>query len=181
MSRQEAFARIKQAYTELDSRALASGSLPMRSTERGFWGASNLDDVYAFFEEKSFASSTRFLDLGCGDGRVVLVASLFVQAAGVEFDARLVEQAHSVADALGMDVQLIADDMRNVDFSSYDVLYSYADQRWDFIKHKLLRELDGELYCYHDTYHPRFLDKGRITWVGQIPIFLYTNPSSTDA
>ena len=178
MDRREAFERIKGVYRERDEQSLKQGRLPMRSTERGFWGTSNLDDVYDFFEQKQFPESHRFLDLGSGDGRVVLVASLFVQAAGVEFDRELTRQAKEIAQDLELDVELIADDMRNVDFSDYHILYSYADQRWDFVKHKLLRELEGELYCYHDTYHPRFLKKGRITWVGQIPIYKYTRPSS---
>ena len=152
------------------------GSLPMRSTQRGFWGTSNLDDVYSFFVQKKFPRHTRFLDLGAGDGRVVMVANLFVDAVGVEFDADLVAQGRAVAAQLGFDLELVQDDMRNLDFSRFDVLYSYADQQWDFLKHKLLRELSGELYCYHDTYHPHFLEKGKITWVGQIPIFLYTKP-----
>lgn len=178
MSRKQEFERIKQAFTQKDGEGLQGGSLPMRSTERGFWGTSNLDDVYEFFVQKSFPEDTRFLDLGAGDGRVVLVADLFVQAAGVEFDEDLVDEGKEIAQSLGRDVDLIADDMRNVDFGEYDVLYSYADQRWEFVKHKLLRELSGELYLYHDTYHPRFLEKGKTTWVGQIPVFKYTHPDA---
>lgn len=173
----EMFRKIKQAYKHKDENSLQRGVLPMRSTKRGFWGTSNLDDVYHFFLQQNFDSDTRFIDLGAGDARVVLIASLFVDASGVEFDEALVEEGRAVAQELGLEVNLVVDDMRNLDFSEYDVLYSYADQQWDFVKHKLLRELRGSLFCYHDTYHPRFLEKQKITWIGQIPIYHYTNPS----
>lgn len=175
----EDFKRIRAAFKEKDEQSMQLGSLPMRSTKKGFWGTSNLDDVYNFFLQKNFDKDTQFLDLGAGDGRVVLVAGLFVQARGVECDEALVAEGRAVASKLGLEVDLVVEDMRNIDFSCYEVLYSYADQQWDFLKHKLLRELSGELYCYHDTYHPRFLEKGRITWIGQIPIYCYTHPGVT--
>lgn len=147
----------------------------MRSTEVGFWGVSHLDDVKDFFEQKRFAKDTKFLDLGSGDGRVVLVASLYVDAVGVEFDEELISRSREAAKKLGMDVSFIQEDFRSLDWSLFDVLYSYADQRWDSFKEKLLSELSGELYCYHDTYRPNFLSKEKITWVGQIPVFCFRN------
>ena len=170
------FEKIKAYFKKQDEEVLARGKLPMRSTDVGFWGVSNLDDVKEFFEKKQFSTDATFMDLGCGDGRVVLVASLYVQASGIEYDAQLIEVAKQAASDLDMDVEFVCDDFRNIDFSSYNILYSYADQNWENFKDKLLSELSGELYCYHDTYRPHFLDKQKITWVGQIPIFCYRNP-----
>lgn len=174
MSKTLNFEAIKQAFASRDHAKLSQGQLPMRSTQVGFWGVSNLDDVYNWFEAMEFAPTTRFIDLGCGDGRVVAVASLFVHASGVEYDEELVLEGRSILSELGVDAQLIAGDMRSLDFSSYDVLYMYADQNFLFLKQKLQKELSGTLFLYHDTYHPDFLRKGKITWVGQIPIYAYT-------
>lgn len=171
------FEQIKEYFKAKDHARIASGRLPMRSTEAGFWGVSHLDDVKDFFEKKQFSTNTKFLDLGSGDGRVVLVASLYVDAVGVEFDQELVNESRQAAQELGLNVSFICDDFIHVDFSSYDVLYSYADQRWDRYKDKLLSELSGELYCYHDTYHPRFLVRQKTFWANQIPIYCYRNPS----
>ncbi len=173
-TREESFAAIKEAFQKKDEALLKKGQLPMRSTERGFWGVSNLDDVHSFFLAKKFPSKTRFCDLGCGDGRVAMVASLFVEATGIEYDKELVEEGERLAKELGLDVELLREDIRDVDLSAFDALYMYADQRFDFLKNKLLRELRGTLYLYHDTYHPDFLEKGKIFWAGQIPIFSYT-------
>lgn len=173
MSR-EHFERIKNHFKEKDAAGLSKGRLPMRSTEKGFWGVSNLDDVYQFFQEKQFPKDATFIDLGCGDGRVTLVASLFVKASGLEWDEELIKEAQNAAQELNIDAKFHREDMRNHDLSEYDAIYMYADQRFDFLKHKLLEELNGALYLYHDTYHPDFLEKGKITWIGQIPIFEYT-------
>lgn len=168
------FERIKSYYQQQDRALLAQGKLPMRSTDKGFWGVSNLDDVREFFEKKKFSKDTKFIDLGCGDGRVVLVASLYVNATGIEYDQELIQAARQAADELGIDVDFIQGDFKDIDFSEYDVLYSYADQNWNTFKQQLQEQLTGELYCYHDTYHPDFLSKQKITWVGQIPVFCYT-------
>lgn len=175
-NRRDRFLKIREAFQEKDNESMSRGRLPMRSTARGFWGTSHLDDVWNFFEQMAFPDGTRFMDLGCGDGRVVLVASLFVTASGVEYDEDLIEEGREVAQRLGIKCALIAGDIRDIDFSAYDALYMYADQNFSFIREKLLAELAGTLYLYHDTYHPEFLEKGRITWVGQIPVFSYARP-----
>jgi 2-polyprenyl-3-methyl-5-hydroxy-6-metoxy-1,4-benzoquinol methylase len=172
---QEQFEQIKSYFKKKDQDMIRLGKLPMRSTEKGFWGVSNLDDVKDFFEQKQFSSDATFMDLGCGDGRVVLVASLYVNASGIEYDKELVQDAQAAAKELDMDIKCIQGDFKDTDFSQYDILYSYADQNWNKFKEKLQEELTGELYCYHDTYHPDFLEKQKITWVGQIPIFGYRN------
>ncbi len=176
MNREEQFQRIKKAYQERDNALLTQGLLPMRSTDKGFWGVSNLDDVYAFFEKKQFPSTSTFLDLGSGDGRVVCVASLFVDAKGIEYDPELVAISQEMIGVLQSTGICEQGDFFTIDFSLFDILYSYADQRWEPFKEKLFAELRGELYLYHQTYQPDFLSKQKITWINQIPIFCYTNP-----
>lgn len=177
MDRKEQFDAIKRYFREKDEEAMQKGSLPMRSTDVGFWGVSNLDDVYAFFEKMNFPETITFCDLGCGDGRVVLVASLFVHASGIEYDKELAARGQEAAKELGLDCDLICDDILAHDLSQFDALYMYADRNFSYLTPKLKAEMKGTLYLYHDTYHPDGLVKQKTTWVGQIPIFAYKNAS----
>ncbi len=171
------YEEIKGYFTTQDKEKHANGALPMRSTAVGFWGVSNMDDVKAFFEEKQFAQETRFLDIGCGDGRVVAIASMYVDATGVEYDQELASVGQLALAQLKLAATITAQDVMELDLSNYDVLYMYADRNFSYLKEKLLRELTGTLYLYHDTYHPDFLEKQKTTWIGQIPIFAYTAPT----
>ncbi len=175
MSRMNDFNRIKNFFLAQDEKLMKKGRLPMRGTEVGFWGCSNLDDVYEFFTRKKFSNNTKFIDLGCGDGRVVLTASLFVDAQGIEWDEELVLIAKKAIGEMELNCVVNQGDIRDVDISCFDIIYMYADQRFDFIKEKLLAELKGKLYIYHNTYKPYFLKKEKTIWINQIPIFCYTN------
>lgn len=168
---------IKAYFDAQDKEKHATGQLPMRSTAVGFWGVSHLDDVQEFFERTNFPPNTRFLDIGCGDGRVVAVASLHVQAQGVEYDQELASIGQQALKTLTLPGVITCQDALEIDFSTYDVLYMYADRNFSYLKEKLLRELTGTLYLYHDTYHPDFLTKQKTTWIKQIPIFAYTAPT----
>ena len=174
MSRTAAFERIKRSYKQKDDALMALGRLPMRSTSIGFWGTTNLDDFYAWMKKMCFPPGTRFIDLGSGDGRLVLVASLFVEAAGIEHDSSLVEEGACVAEELGMAYPVKQGDYRDEELSGYDVWFMYADQRMDSLEMKFIHELKGSLYLYHDTFHPFYLKKRETVWVGLIPFFKYS-------
>jgi hypothetical protein len=172
MNRDEQFARIKEYYAQADKQLAKKGKLPLGSTERGFWGTSHLDDLYELFQRIELDKEEHLLDLGSGDGRAVLVAALFTQATGIEFDKLLHEQAVTAAEALGIPATFICDDYTNHDLSVYSVWFSYADHNFNWLEAK--QDELKKLYLYHDTFHPHFLEKGKIIWIGQIPIFQYT-------
>ncbi len=171
------FSRIKAYYDAQDREKHLQGQLPMRSTEVGFWGVSHLEDVQIFFLQKRFPPEMRFLDIGCGDGRVVAVASLYMMAHGVEYDAELAHVGVQALKNLSLRASITCADILDIDIAQYDVIYMYADRNFSYLKEKLLRELKGTLYLYHDTYHPDFLVKQKTTWIGQIPIFAYRAPT----
>ena len=173
--RLEAFARIKTYFDAYDRDLAMTGKLPLGSTEKGFWGTSHMDDAFAFCERVELETKDGFLDLGSGDGRVVFVAALFTRAVGIEYDEKLHVLALKARQELGIDVELIHGDYTEHDFSGYDVLYVYADHNFRWLTPKLpeLRD-DAVLYCYHDTFHPEGMLKGRIVWLGQLPVFSYT-------
>ena len=167
------FARIKQYFTQADKALAMKGKLPLGSTEKGFWGTAHLDDVYELFKRLELHQESHLLDLGSGDGRVVFVAALFTQATGIEFDEKLHNAALAAADALQIPgAHFILGDYTDHDLSVYSVWFSYADHNFTWLESKV-HELT-KLHLYHDTFHPHFLEKGKITWVGQIPVFTYT-------
>ena len=81
------FAQIKKEYDNFYRSLLRSGKLPMRSTSKGFWNAAISDEVYEAFKRIGLHKFKNFLDIGSGDGKVVLIASLFCEnAEGIEID-----------------------------------------------------------------------------------------------
>lgn len=178
MNRDQQFQRIKEYFDEKDRSYARVGRLPLGSTEKGFWGTAHLDDCYELFKRIGLDSAKSFLDLGSGDGRVVLVASLFCPASGIEFDAKLHAEAVAAKDALGRSATFICGDYTDHDLSVHDVWFSYADHNFSWLEKKA-DELTA-LYLYHDTYHPDFLEKGKIEWIGQIPVFRYTRRATRE-
>ncbi len=173
--RRAAFEKIKQYFAEKDRARAQQGKLSLGSTEKGFWGVSHLDDVYAWAEKVALHEQPALLDLGSGDGRVVLVTALFTPSTGIEYDLGLHELAVQAAADLQIPVTLVAGDYTQHDLSQYRVLFAYADHNWRWLEVKRAELTDKhELHLYHDTFHPEFLTKGKTTWIGQIPIFLYT-------
>jgi cyclopropane fatty-acyl-phospholipid synthase-like methyltransferase len=86
------------------------------------------------------------LDLGCGDGRIVITAAqeFGARAVGVEIDGRLVRQARANAHAAGVDdrVAIWQEDLFAVDLRPATVLTMYLSHKLnDRLCPKLLREL----------------------------------------
>ena len=81
------FLTIKEEYDKFYRSLLKKGRLPMWSTEKGFWNSSITDDLYETFKKINLHKFKSFLDIGSGDGKVVLIASLFCKnAEGIEID-----------------------------------------------------------------------------------------------
>jgi hypothetical protein len=173
MDRDEHFRKIKQYFDDKDRALARTGKLPLGNTEKGFWGTAHLDDVYELFKRIELEQEEHLLDLGSGDGRVVCVAALFTNATGIEYDAKLHAEAIAAAATLELPRAIfIQGDYTAHNLAVYSVWFSYADHNFGWLEAKQ-HEL-RKLYLYHDTFHPHFLEKGKITWIGQIPIFLYT-------
>ncbi len=178
------FAKIKEYFDYKDKELARKGKLPLGATELGFWGTAHLDDIYEWCKRISLQEERGLLDLGSGDGRVIFVTSLFTHSVGVEYDAKLHAQAEEAKLALAargvpvVHAHFLQSDYTVLDLSPYPVWFSYADHNFGWLEKKQ-HELT-KLYLYHDTFHPHFLKKQKITWVGQIPIFLYTREELSD-
>ncbi len=174
--RLEQFQRIKTRYREFERELLSQGKLPMRSTNTGFWGTSDLDAVFRLFEEVHLDQCKSFLDLGSGDGRIVLVASLFTKAAGVESDPELVDIGREMREELSFQAEFLCQDLMVLDFSQYDFFFVNPDHRFEEeYEEKLLGEAKGKvLFVYNMVFAPEKLRKGKTHWFDQNPIIEFS-------
>ena len=157
-----AFAGIKEEYENFYKSLMKSGRLPMRSTEKGFWNASSSDEVYEAFKSIKLNKFRNFLDVGSGDGKVVLIASLFCKNAdGIEIDDLLHHKALEMQDKLGFgNVAFHNKDFFEHDFSKYDILFLAPDAPLERgLENKLLKEMKGKLIHYGHHFHPKNLKK----------------------
>ena len=147
----------------------------VHETEKGIFGVSDLKRVQDFFEQINLKSGT-FLDLGSGDGRVTILASLQCdKAIGIEFDELLVKKSLKHAKKLDSKAEFLCQDYEDYDFSNVDVLFSYADHAFsqNFVE-KLVKEFKGTLYIYEGVFFPNGITKGKTIWADQTPIMSYT-------
>lgn len=156
------FSRLKKEYGDFYRNILRSGKLPMWSTEKGFWNAAVADEVYHAFKALRLEKFKNFLDIGSGDGKVVLIASLFcLHAEGVEIDRLLHTKAVQMRMKLRIDnARFYNRDFFDHDFSRYDVLFLSPDAPLERgLEKKLLMEMRGKLIHYGYHFHPRLLKK----------------------
>lgn len=174
--REQEFKEIKRMYKLYESELLSEGKNLFWTTEKGIFGTSSMDSCYQLFEEIGLEDYKRFIDLGCGDGRIVLIASLFTKATGIEHDKKLVKKAIEIRDRLGLECELIAGDYMKQDLSKYDILFINPDKGFMWgLDNKLSKELKGEIYVFNEIFYPNILKKGRKYWYGgTMPIVKYT-------
>ena len=150
----------------------------MWSTSKGFWNASISDEVYTAFKKIGLNQFKNFLDIGSGDGKVVLIASLFcLNAFGIEADKFL----HNKANEIKMKCRIFNATFHNIDFFEhnflkYDVLFLAPDAPLERgLENKLLKEMKGKLIHYGHHFHPRFLRKEDSFLVNGNLITVYSN------
>lgn len=156
------FLQIKKEYDDFYRNLLREGRLPMWSTSKGFWNASISDEIYEIFKIIGLQKFKSFLDIGSGDGKVVLIASLFCQnAEGIEIDNLLHNKAEEIRKKFGISNAVFHNkDFFGHDFSKHDALFLAPDAPSDRgIESKLLREMNGRLIHYGNHFHPNSLKK----------------------
>ncbi|TKJ17872.1 hypothetical protein CEE44_05115 [Candidatus Woesearchaeota archaeon B3_Woes] len=171
----DTFENIKQEYDTFYKSFLKKGKIPYYETEKGVWGISVAEYLYKFFKEINLKKYKNFLDLGSGDGKVVLIASLFTKATGIEYDKKLSEKSIKIRDKLKLNANFIQGDFLKENLSKYDIIFINPDKGFhNETETKLLEELKGILIVYNFIYHPRFLQKGKTYQFDQTPITIYT-------
>jgi SAM-dependent methyltransferase len=85
-----------------------------------------VDSIEQIFDDLQLTSSEKFVDLGCGDGRIVIAAAKRgMQATGVEANPALYTQSQIDAQEAGVAATFVVDDLVNTDLTPYTVIYMY--------------------------------------------------------
>ncbi len=158
--------------------AVAAGGGPgYRPTARGLWAPADCAEVGELFARLRLGGCRRFLDLGSGDGRVVMLASLFTRAEGVEIDRALCARARAISAALGLKRASFAEgDCRRVALAGYDFLFAYPDQPLAWLAGRLPADCGGRLVVYGAKFAPPGMNRRATLRVGRSNCALWAVP-----
>lgn len=88
-----------------------------------------VSSVEQIFDDLRLTSTEKFVDLGCGDGRIVIAAAQRgMQSAGVEANPVLYRQSQIDAELAGVSATFTVGDLTNTDLTPYTVIYMYLGQ-----------------------------------------------------
>lgn len=158
------FAAIQAALKRLH--AELGGSY--KATPAGMWACSRSEELYDLLGQLDLSPYTHFVDLGSGDGRAVLLASLFLPATGIEADPGLVQASRDLARRLGLErTRFLCADCRQADLSPYDLLFIYPDKPLDWLIKMLPSPWKGHLLVYGPYFQPQGLRHLKTLYAGQ--------------
>ncbi|MBI4439554.1 class I SAM-dependent methyltransferase [Candidatus Woesearchaeota archaeon] len=170
---------INGSYDSFYRSLLKKGKLPMKDTGKGFWNAADTKTIWQVLEK--IGPHGKFIDLGSGDGKVVLLASNFAKkAVGIEWDSELHSIAVNLAAKLGAkNAEFINGDFNSHFISGYDVVFLNPDKPLfrDSVEDKLAGELTGKLVVFGPHFHPNSLKKVDEFFVNDTLIGVYRNHS----
>lgn len=149
------FAHLKKEYEKYQLQLLKKKRL-MRETSLGYYGAASADAVFSFFRKIGLAKKKSFIDLGSGDGKIVLIASLFTKATGIEIDRELINTSERMKNKLGIKADFIQGDYLDSDLSKYDILFLNPDNPLYELEKKLRKEMKktARLVILGNLYRP---------------------------
>jgi histone methylation protein DOT1 len=168
------FLEIENEYSKFYNTFFKKGVMPNFSTKMGTWSAAVSDYVYSFFKDFSLEKYKSFVDLGSGDGKVVLIASLFTKAQGIEFDEKLFEKSIELQHKLRLNSSFVNSDFLKHDLSKYDIIFINPDKGFIEIESKLINEMKGLLIVYNSIFKPRFLKLKKTYKYEETPISIYS-------
>lgn len=177
------FEKIKSEYNRFYQDLLKNGKKPLRSTKVGLWGHYPCEKYHEFFKKIHLEKYKNFIDLGSGDGKVVMIASLFTKSSGIEFDIELYNKSLEIKKKLGIKCELYNSDFQKVNISKYDFVFINPDKGFKFMEKDIIKTLNGKLFVANNIFQPRFLEKGKSTWIDGIPFIEFTkllNNSESD-
>jgi len=188
------YSSIKQKYKDYYNSFYLLGKIPIKDTKLGMWGVSSIEDVYEIFKRLDLSNSTSkstsksaskstsksasksFLDLGSGDGKVVLLASLFFENVfGIECDSELFNVSNDFSKKLKIKAEFKCSDYMNSSLSKYDWIFINPDHKLDELEEKLLVELNGKIIVYSNIYSFSKLKKIDEFLVNGIKVLVYEN------
>lgn len=120
---------------------------------------------YKLCSNRKYKICRSFCDLGSGDGRVVLLASLFniKKAVGIESDLWLHNVSNHIKNHINLEhfwkAKFIRNDFSKHNVRGYDYVFVSPDKPfYRGLEEKFQKELDGKLIVYgHETFQPTTL------------------------
>jgi hypothetical protein len=177
LERDDVFHKVEEAYHLYYEALLREGMLPYRSTETGMWATSDGKEVYEALRYFSADKYTSFADLGSGDGKVVLIASLFTLATGYETDPELYRASVEIRNALRLTrATFVRQDFLKTDLSPHDLIYLYPDKPVHALEEKLLPTWRGHLVVNGPHFSPRYFRKAAASPSSLGRFVLYESP-----
>ena len=172
------YEQIKEEYSNYYSSLLRQGKLPLRDTGIGFWGAAVSDEIIELFRRIEIHKYRSFIDLGSGDGKVVLMAALFCRkAVGIEADKELVDVSLDMRDKFLLhNADFHHKDFMQHDISDYDLVFINPDKplHRNGVEKKLLKELNGTLVHYGHHFQPTQLARKQSFVLNDTPVGIYS-------
>jgi protein-L-isoaspartate O-methyltransferase len=170
----ESFQKINTSYDQYYAALKEKGIHSHKETEKGFWLSSVSTEVFDLFRTIGLEQFNHFADLGSGDGKVALIASLFTESTGIEFDDELVQRSNQIKEEIGANnLRFIKGDFLEEDLSAYDILFVYPDNPLIRLEQKLLKEFRGDLIVCGGIYPPERLVKKRVVQINNAVFGIY--------
>lgn len=170
----ESFQKIETFYKQYYHELKTKGVHSYKQTEKGFWFSSVSSEVFDLFRTIKLEQFNHLADLGSGDGKVALIASLFTKSTGIECDEELVKRSIQIEEKLGLqNVQFVKGDFLKEDLSSYDILFIYPDNPLIRLEQKILKEFGGDLIVCGGIFLPEKLIKKRIVHINNAAFGIY--------
>ena len=162
---EHAYNQIKNVYDEFYKFLLVKhGMYPVKDTGIGYWGVSVSSEIFTLFQKIQLQNFSHMADLGSGDGKVVMIGSLFTHATGVEHDPWLFNVSEDIKGKLFNiphinRASFINGNFMDHDLSKYDILFLNPDKVDRAFDRKLSGEFNGKVIVYGSLNHPSDLKK----------------------
>jgi protein-L-isoaspartate O-methyltransferase len=156
------FAKIKKHYDDFHKDMHSKGRMMLKDTGIGYWGISPATELFELFKLTKLDKHKKFIDLGSGDGRAAIIASLFTDSTGIEFDKELHDFAAVFAKKLGSKAKMLNEDYMGHSLVSYDYIFINPDKGIaGELEDKMLKEMKhaAKLVVYGPHSHPKSMKK----------------------
>ncbi len=170
----ESFRRIEAFYEQYYDELKARDAGRHRQTEKGIWVSSVSSEIFDLFCTIKLEQYRHFADLGSGDGKVSVIASLFTRSTGIECDEELVKRSCNIKEKLGLqNLCFEKGDFLTKELSGYDILFIYPDNPLARLEQKLLKEFDGYLIVCGGIFLPDKLKEKKVVTINSAAFRIY--------
>ena len=159
---QNKFQKVRKVYDNFHRHMLSQGRLMVKDTDIGYWGISPTRELFELFQKTKLDKHNKFIDLGSGDGRAVLVADLFTNATGIEYDKELHGFAVEFGKKLNSRAKFLNMDFMKHNLSAYDYIFIHPDNHISrSLEEKLMSEMNpsSKLIVFGPHKHPESMQK----------------------